>query len=238
MIMEVPDIETSSDNYAKRFSGKAGEYFLKIQTDNIKRVLGDFADYSILEVGGGHGQLVPMFLSQRCKLMIYGSDNSCHERIRLRFSNEDINFITGDILNLPFSDESFDLVVSVRLISHVYSWQKLVEEFCRVSRRTIIIDYPNIVSLNSLTPLLFSLKKKIEGNTRTYNSFLRKDLKKQFQKNGYCITKVENQFFLPMVLHRALRAAYFLRVIELILYYTGVTKLFGSPAILRADKIN
>ena len=33
------DIETSSEDYAKRFSGKIGEYFLSVQTDLTLKLL-------------------------------------------------------------------------------------------------------------------------------------------------------------------------------------------------------
>ena len=52
---ETPDIETSSDDYARRFAGPAGQFFLKIQEKAFERVLQGRPICSVLDVGGGHG---------------------------------------------------------------------------------------------------------------------------------------------------------------------------------------
>ena len=54
---ETADIETSSDEYASRFSGEIGEWFLKVQEDATLGILAPFTQAKILDVGGGHGQL-------------------------------------------------------------------------------------------------------------------------------------------------------------------------------------
>ena len=82
---ETPDIETSSDDYARRFAGPAGKYFLIIQEQAFQRVCPTRPDCSVLEVGGGHGQLVPIFLRRNCELTILGSDESTHRRVRTAF---------------------------------------------------------------------------------------------------------------------------------------------------------
>lgn len=234
---ETPDIETSSDDYARRFAGPAGKYFLSIQEKAFQCVLPARPDCSVLEVGGGHGQLVPVFLRRNCELTILGSDESTHRRVRTSFPEATIEYVIGDVLKLPYEDNSFDLVVAVRLISHIEAWETLLDEFCRVARHSIIIDYPSWISLNALTPVFFSMKKSLEGNTRNYTSFFRWQLSKVLRRHEFEVTRTWNQFILPMFLHRALHGARWLQVVERVCRSLGLTALLGSPVVMRADHV-
>lgn len=238
VVRETPDIETSSENYAQRFSGPAGEYLLLQQRKALLRVLDEAVFDSVLDVGGGHGQLAPIFIERGCHVTILSSDLVCYKRIQGIADNPYVNFVAGDLINLPFPENSFDLVISVRLISHISDWKKLIAEFCRVSKKSVIIDYPELKSLNWLTPLLFNVKKRIEGNTRTYNSFTKNMLDTEFNLYDYEISKKECQFFLPMFLHRFLKGASILKKTEAYCKRIGLTNFFGSPAIIRADKLS
>ena len=59
---ETPDIETASDAYAQRFTGEAGRYLLSEQEAAVRAVLADWRGETVLDVGGGHGQLTPFLL--------------------------------------------------------------------------------------------------------------------------------------------------------------------------------
>ncbi|GMQ88876.1 MAG: hypothetical protein BMS9Abin09_0316 [Gammaproteobacteria bacterium] len=235
---EVPDIVTSSDDYARRFSGRAGEYFLQVQSDTVRTVMGGQGDgMRLIDVGGGHGQLAPMFFEQGYDVTVFGSANECHSRLlKIPAVGRRLDYVTGDVLDLPFPDQSFDAVVAVRLISHIDNWQRLIAEFCRVSRHSVVLDYPSLTSLNSLTPLLFSLKKTLEGNTRTYTSFFAKDLMREFAQHGFQMKSCQAQFFLPMVIHRALKGVGWLQAIERLCRVTGLTRLLGTPVIIRFER--
>jgi ubiquinone/menaquinone biosynthesis C-methylase UbiE len=232
---ETPDIETASDDYATRFSGAAGRYFLEIQERAVRHVLQGCRFSSVLDVGGGHGQLVPIFLQYAPGLTILGSDECTHKRVRESFPGANIQFATGDVVNLPYPDRSFDIVIAVRLISHIERWDVMLAEFCRVSRQSVVIDYPSWNSLNTMTPLLFNVKKFLEGNTRTYTSFYRKDLDRVFGLHGFDIASTRKQFFLPMFVHRTFKGARWLQSAESAFNRVGLTALLGSPVIVRAD---
>ena len=152
----------------------------------------------------------------------------------LLFDNGD--FLQGSLFELPLPDRSFDLVIAVRLISHVEDWPRLVAEMCRVARRAVVIDYPSKSALNALTPLLFGLKKSLEGNTRTYASFTRDELCEVFQQHGFRYRSETKQFLLPMVAHRAFKGAAPLRWAESAFKASRLTAVAGSPSILRMDR--
>lgn len=235
---ETPDVETSSEDYARRFSGQAGRYFLEVQDRAVSAALSGRGGSSVLEVGGGHGQLVPLFLSLGCSLTIYGSDETTHERVRAAFPDASIQFACGSVLDLPYDDRCFDLVVAIRLISHIQAWERLIDELCRVARASVLIDYPSWRSLNVLTPLLFKLKRRVEGNTRTYTSFLDGQIAAAFERRGFRIMSVHKQFFLPMLVHRALKGANWLQNAERAFHRMRLTTMFGSPVVVRADRMS
>jgi len=234
---ESPDIETSSDDYARRFSGPSGKYLLSMQREAILQVLSKPFGDTILDVGGGHGQLVPIFRELGCDITVFGSSDICPERIRHEPNSHKLRYLAGNLLNLPFADQSFDLVISVRLISHIENWERLIEELCRVARNSVVLDYPTLFSLNAFTPLLFLLKKRFEGNTRTYTSFFKHELAKEFGRHGFAVSACAKQFFLPMFLHRAFKGASVMRAMEGVCRTARLTRALGSPVILRMDRV-
>jgi SAM-dependent methyltransferase len=166
---ETPDIETGSESYARRFAGRAGRYLLAEQDAAVGAVLADWRGGTVLDVGGGHAQLTPLLLERASAVVVLGSDARSLDRVRR--THPSCATAIGDLLSLPFPTRSFDLVVSVRLLPYVRDWPRLVAELCRVASRTVIVDYPRSVGLNALTPMMFSLKKRLEGNTRYYRNF-------------------------------------------------------------------
>lgn len=234
---ETPDIETSSADYARRFAGKAGKHLLRVQSAAVEDVLRGCPAANVLDVGGGHGQLVHTLSAGGWQVTVHGSSAECERNLRELHGQRDCKFIQGDLFALPFADRSFDLVTAVRLVSHVDAWERLLGEMCRVARKWVVVDYPSTAGLNALTPLLFGVKKGFEGNTRTYRSFSRREIESAFAANGFRPGRTHKQFFLPMVVHRALKSAAPLRFIESLSRGVGLTALGGSPVILRADRV-
>lgn len=234
--IEAPDVETSSADYARRFSGSAGRYLLSVQTRAVREVMADLPVGTALDVGGGHGQLVGPLKQMGWQVTVHGSSEVCAHNLRELHGQRDCPFIQGSLFSLPVADQSFDVVLAVRLVSHVESWPALLGEMCRVARRAVIIDYPSKSALNALTPMLFSIKKSIEGNTRTYLSFSRRELLSVFEQHGFGSPREVKQFFLPMAVHRAAAGAAPLRAAEAVCRAIGLTALAGSPVILRVDR--
>ena len=55
--LEDADVETSSDDYARRFAGAVGAFFLEIQARTTLDLLQPWPGSRVLDVGGGHGQV-------------------------------------------------------------------------------------------------------------------------------------------------------------------------------------
>jgi SAM-dependent methyltransferase len=233
-VRETPDIETASEAYAQRFAGAAGRYLLGEQEAAIRAVLADFKGGTVLDVGGGHAQLTALLRSLAGDVLVFGSDARGLERVRRDFP--DCATATGNLLALPFAGGSFDVVVAVRLLPHVRNWVRLTSELCRVARSTIVVDYPRTTGFNGLTPLLFPLKKRLEGNTRHYRNFRDAEIDEVLHACGFEPRERRAQFLLPMVAHRRTNGLAPLRGVERAAKWLRLTRAFGSPVVVRADR--
>ncbi len=231
---ETADIETSSDEYAGRFKGAVGQWMLAVQERITLGFLGDRPDAVILDVGGGHGQLAIPLCRKGHRVTVVGSDESCRTRIREVVDSGQCSFRVGNVIELPFEDNTFDVVVCFRLLTHCEHWPRLVAELCRVARERVIADYPTSQSLNAIAPLLFGAKKRIEKNTRTWRLFRHEEVYAEFGRSKFEMTREEGQFFLPMVLHRALKCKPLCAGMEAACRGLGLTRLWGSPVIVEA----
>ena len=231
------DVETSSDAYARRFSGPVGEWFLARQAECTNALLRDLAAGTrVLEVGGGHAQLAPLLIARGFEVTIIGSTPACAHRLSPWIERGQVRFEAGDLLALPVKDRSYDLVLSFRLLPHIEQWEELVGELCRVSARSVVIDYPSSRSVNMFADRLFAAKKTVEGDTREFTLFEPSRVAGTFARAGFSVSRECGQFVWPMALHRAVGSAPFSRVLEGVPRALGLTGPLGSPRILRADR--
>ena len=167
-----------------------------------------------------------------------GVKNGTVQRINLDISLFPGVDVVGSGCKLPFADNEIDIVIGVRLLCHLSDWELVLQEMCRVAALAVVFDFPTKRSLNALTPIMFKLKKRIERNTRHYESFWPSAFTKLLAAHGFSAIRRRNQFFLPMVLHRVLGGSVVAKSTERACRLLGLTTCFGSPVIqiaLRAD---
>ncbi len=233
---ETADIETSSADYATRFSGPTGRWLLDVQAQATLAMLKDYPQAKILEVGGGHGQLTSHLIEAGHSVTVIGSDESCEEQIRPLVEARQCKFQVGNVLAMPYADSAFDVVISYRFLAHVEQWQAFMSELARVASKAVIVDYPTLRSVNYITPLLFSLKKGVEGNTRPYTCYDESELMGYAKSVGLETGDRYPQFFWPMVVHRMLKKPKVSAPLESSARALGLSKLFGSPVITKFVK--
>lgn len=193
----------------------------------------------ILEVGGGHGQLTARLLADGHRVVVHGSTPPALSSVRTGTRDayaDRLDLIVSDLWALPCQDRSFDLVAGIRLLAHVEKWRELLGEMIRVSRRFVLVDYPPLKSPNVLTPLLFGIKKRIEGDTRPYVSYRSRRIESHLRSLGFEPRSVVRQFAVPLGIHRALNRVEMSRTVEGGLRSIGWTRWFGSPALLLAER--
>lgn len=229
---EDADVHASSEEYAARFGNSVGQWMLRAQEEALLKLL-DNECATVLDVGGGHGQVAIPLAKHERSVTVVGSSPVCAQRLAPFIESGTISFKTGNLIDLPYQDKSFALATSFRLISHCTNWRTLVAELCRVSDHAVIIDYPVWLSVNILTPIFFFLKRKIEGNTRTYRMFSTWELKREFNKHGFKLEQNYKLFVWPMALHRLLKSIPVSKKLEAPPRLLGITRIFGSPVVAK-----
>ena len=235
--MEDADVETSSEAYARRFSGGVGGWFLAVQAEATLDLLKPFPHARIVDVGGGHGQLAGPLAEAGHHVTVIGSREECRARVRPLVDAGRVRFQAADLLALPFAARAFDVALAFRLLPHVARWRDLIAELCRVAARAVIVDYPTRRSVNVVAGPLFGAKKRVEGDTRPFAVFADEDVEAAFAGQGFAVAGRRPEFAVPMALHRALGMASLSRGLERAARVTGVTSRMGSPVILRTDRL-
>jgi SAM-dependent methyltransferase len=234
--LEDADVVTSSDEYARRFAGPVGEWFLEVQARHTLELLSPWPRASVLEVGGGHGQLTGALVDSGRDVTVYSSDVACRARVAPWVDKGRVRFEWGNLLRAPHDAGAFDVVVCVRLLPHVTGRLSLVTELCRLARHAVVLDYPSARSVNAAARPFFGLKKEVEGDTRPFAVFRDGEVAKIFALSGFHRTGRRPQFLFAMALHRALGAAGLSRGLEALAAGVGLTGLAGSPVIARFER--
>ena len=232
---EVPDIHSSSAGYAQRFSGPVGRWMLQVQEDVTQKLLPENCRV-VMDAGGGHGQNIGLLRQRAEHTTILGSDDSCQELIREELVPGKVDFVTGHLTRLPFEDGAFDCSLSYRMITHLLDWPVHISELCRVSGRSVLIEFPVRQGFNALSAVLFQVKKNIEQNTRPYTLFSPSDVAAQFRRHDFELIQITPQFFWPMVLHRLHKNIHLAKGLEWLPWQVGLTQRLGSPVIARFDR--
>jgi len=233
---EDADVESSSEGYARRFAGPVGRFFLEVQARGTLELLAPWPRASVLDVGGGHAQLTGPLVGAGHEVTVYGSSPACASRLGPWTDAGQARFAAGDLLNASFADRSFDVVLCYRLLPHVIRWPELIAELSRLARKAVVVDYPTSRSINAVADTLFSLKKRVEGDTRPFKVFRDDEVVGAFEAAGLSPTGRKPQFFVPMAFHRALASARVSRGLEGASAMLGLTTAFGSPVLLRLER--
>jgi SAM-dependent methyltransferase len=235
---EDADIDASSEEYAGRFEGLVGRWFLETQTRlTLAALRGIPRGAHVLDVGGGHAQVAPALTEAGFHVTVVGSARSCGRRLEPWTARGRCRFDVADLQRLPYRDRQFDAVTCYRLLAHSVHWTGLIGELCRVARERVVVDYPSRRSVNVVSQRLFDMKRSIEGAlTRPFALYHPREIAAAFASAGFLIERATPQFFLPMVLYRFTGSARLGRVLEWPARKSGLTGLLGSPVIVRADR--
>ena len=189
-------------------------------------------ELDVLDVGGGHGQNIDIIQEMGHSVTILASTEQSLDPIRDKLVRQGIQYDVGSFLDFPYAENSFDVVISYRTLSHMDDPDRFVAELSRVARSQILVDFPSTASINILYKPAFWIKKKLEPCTREYQSFSVKSVGSLFAREKFKTQSVYKQFFLPMALHRMLRIYFISAISEKCFRAAGLTDLFGSPVIV------
>jgi len=146
------------DRYDRWFATSIGQFVKKYESELLLEMLKPCQDECILDVGCGTGIFSMDVLSSGAEFV--GLDISHPMLVRAADKTAMYQFtgVVGDMVSLPFADESFDKVFSMTAIEFVADAEQAVAELNRVVRKggTVVLT-----SLNSLSP--WAVRRGKEG---------------------------------------------------------------------------
>jgi len=112
------------------------DYRMRAEYASISELLKPITGENILDAGSGKGYFsVEMAMSNKCNII--GTDLSVENAIQstglakqLKLSN--VSFASGNLNSLPFGDKSFDKIICLQVLEHVYNDKQLLAELFRV----------------------------------------------------------------------------------------------------------
>lgn len=163
-------------------------FMINLEVENISKLLKNHNNY-VLDIGCANGYSTIKQLEKSCINKIVGVDFSEKmiekARQRIEIENiENIDFIHGDILDLPFENNTFDAVYTTRVLINLPSWElqkKALDECIRVAKPNglIIISeafWEPLVHLNALRSIA-NLPSLTEHD---FNRYIKKDKLDQY----------------------------------------------------------
>ena len=146
-----------SDATLGDLQGPAGNTYDKYETRNpvARRLVAGFlkeldaqvrwsSAASVLDVGCGEGIGTTRMASVLPQARVVGldvADPGLLQEWKTR-AHERIEFVAGSAYDLPFADDSFDLVSAIEVFEHLERPERALAEIARVSRRGILLSVP------------------------------------------------------------------------------------------------
>lgn len=170
------------------------------------------ADWTVLDLGCGNGVSTANIKGKN----VIGLDLSSNQMVRAKKKFRNRSFVVGDATKIPFSDNSFDLVVAINILHHVSSPTKTLKEVYRVLKkggRFLSVD-PNLYNpIGFVGRGLFQLLP-IKKLFPSFPQFALGEKEIQFSKKQYdtlfARSPFENYKIIP---HRIERLLFFLTIL-------------------------
>lgn len=168
---------------------------------------------TVLDAGCGEGSLSRMIAEKGA--VVTGTDISepnVENAARLaKEQNLQITFKTADLENLPFPDNSFDVVVCSHVLEHIPDFDKGLQEIFRVAKKKVVFAVPTIMNLCSWVQVgggQYYLKGPRSflalpwGGLKMIHAYI---LRKEGVDEGYAGNDVPHVFRFPSVLRKKLK---------------------------------
>jgi ubiquinone/menaquinone biosynthesis C-methylase UbiE len=225
-----------ADDYeADRFGSRFGEYLKNLECQSFQRQL--TRCHRVLDIGSGTGKLSNYLAASH---WVVATDASLPMlRIAKAMARKDgveSQFVQCDAHYLCFKNNSFDAVVSSRVLMHLLKWRCAVQEMCRVSSHVVVVDFPSLFSFTLFERKLRSLQKLWHPAIQTYRSFLINTVAAEFNANAFKVKFKKKMFFFPVAFYRKLNSARIASLAEAVFLRIGLTCIWGSPVLMNVEK--
>lgn len=157
---------------------------------------------SILDAGCGEGFTIINLRRNKIGKRYEGVDYS-KDAIELgKKMYPEINIKLGNIYNLPYGDNSFDLIVCTEVLEHLKNPQDALKELKRVSNKYLVFSVPNEPFFILANFLRGNYLKTFGNQPEHINHWTNASFKKFLRKNGFKISACRAPFPWTLILAR------------------------------------
>jgi len=231
-----PEVATRFDE--DRFGGPIGQLIQQRQEATLLPILGDPRGKTVLDIGAGTGRVAISLALSGAKVTALdaSAEMLAIARQKAKACGADISLQQGDAHLLPYPDLSFDVVVSFRLLIHVVDWKKVIGEFCRVAKETVVFDFSPWGSFALLHPPYLHLKKFLNKEIQTYRTLRVAAIERELRMHRYRLVSTHREFVLPLAVHRKINSVKFTTATEGFLSRLKIDSFFGGPLTIKANR--
>jgi ubiquinone/menaquinone biosynthesis C-methylase UbiE len=134
----------NTDNFRKYTSkNPAQQYLINNFLETLFSCVKDLPVNTVLDAGCGEGFILSEFKNRNIGSHLEGIDFSEDALDIGRKMFPFLDLKKEDIYNLPYEDNSFDLVICTEVMEHLEKPDKVVDEIMRVSKKYCLFSVPN-----------------------------------------------------------------------------------------------
>lgn len=126
------------EQYDAWYDTPRGRWIGSVEWALLRSALALQAEDSVLDVGCGTGWFTRRAAAEGARVAGLDLDENALAFAR-RHSPQQLQFVLGDAVCLPFEDRSFDRVMSVTALCFVRQWPQAIAEIVRVCRRRFVL---------------------------------------------------------------------------------------------------
>lgn len=132
-------------NYYNKYESKnpIARALMKGFFQSIEDCLKEISFQNVYEAGCGEGYVTEFISKMRPDASIQASDISEKTVQEARKRVPQADFQVGSIYEIPFANNTFDLVIASEVLEHLEAPEKALQEVLRVSQRYVLISVPN-----------------------------------------------------------------------------------------------
>jgi len=123
--------EEGYDLYADKYASAKNYKFLNsFEQGRLEQFFGDLKGKKALDAGCGTGRLIKMLMNKGAKVYAIDISSAMIKKVLKKWP--DITAIKADIEQIPFENETFDIVAAAFVIVHLKELKRVFEECYRV----------------------------------------------------------------------------------------------------------
>ena len=129
-----------------RFKRSHGKFSDFIQQSAVKELIGTCKGKHILEIGSGTGRFTKELSKQGAYVVCVDLSRLMHERSRLDLHDDSVQYLVMSGLDLGFANETFDVCLTINMMSHIQDELAILDEIKRVMKTSgvVVANFPNM----------------------------------------------------------------------------------------------